>query len=62
MVNVEEWPCDTARESMAAEAGDRIHLATLMWSYLESYVLDAGPGPLAEVWDRFIGWTRRPRS
>jgi hypothetical protein len=52
------WPCDPAREELARRTGGGTPLAIAGWSYLEDFVRDQGPGPLAEVFDRFIGWTR----
>jgi len=53
----EEWPCAPAQEHLRAELrGTR--LAMLMWTHLEHYALDAGPGPLSGAFDRFIRWTR----
>lgn len=57
-----DWPCDPAREALAVEyQGDRVSLAMRMWSHLEDYALDQGPGPLGEAWVRFIGWSRSLR-
>ncbi|GIF21874.1 hypothetical protein BJ973_002201 [Actinoplanes tereljensis] len=53
-----DWPCDPAREELAADTGGGTTLAVLMWTYLEDFALDAGPGPFAGAFDRFIAWTR----
>jgi hypothetical protein len=53
----EPWPCALAREGLLqAYAGDRI--AMLMWTRLEQFALDQGPGPIDGAFDRFIRWTR----
>lgn len=53
------WPCDAARERLAAEyRGRHTALTILMWQYFEDYARGAGPGPLGEAYERFIGWTR----
>lgn len=56
----EEWPCPTARERLMRElSGTR--LAMLMWAHMEAFAFDAGPGPLRDWFERFIGWTwQRP--
>lgn len=54
-----DWPCDPARERLAAEYGaDATGLATWLWMRLEEYALDAGPGPLSGAFERFIAWSR----
>jgi hypothetical protein len=50
------WPCDPARERLAAEL-DRVQLAILMWTNLEEAVADMPHGPMSELFDRFIRWT-----
>jgi hypothetical protein len=50
------WPCDPARELLAAEL-DRISLAIFMWVNLEEAVGDLPRGPASELFDRFISWT-----
>ena len=53
------WPCDPAREALAAETGGGTALAILMWTYLEDFALDTDPGcPLTGAFERFISWTR----
>jgi hypothetical protein len=52
-----DWPCRAAQERLRAGL-DRSRLAMLMWTYLEHYALDAGPGPLRGAFDRFLAWTR----
>jgi hypothetical protein len=54
----QEWPCPTARATLRDE-GNPTQLATLMWVYLENYCMDAGPGSLDGVFERFVGWTRK---
>ena len=53
-----DWPCDRAREELAGDTPGRVYLAVLMWSFFEQFLLDNGPGPLSEVYERFMGWTR----
>ncbi len=52
------WPCDPARERMAAESPDVASLAFLMTRYLEDYAQEVQPWPPGEAYDRFIGWVR----
>jgi hypothetical protein len=52
------WPCDPAQEDLVAETGGGTALAIACWAYLEEHVRDLGDGPLPEVFERFIGWTR----
>ncbi len=51
------WPCDPAREQLASEMGGTA-LAIFMWLHLEEAVGDLPPGPPAELFDRFVSWTR----
>ena len=51
------WPCDPAREQLAAEMG-RVQLSVYAWLNLEEAVGDLPPMPPDETFDRFIGWTR----
>lgn len=51
------WPCDSARERMVSE-GAGVSLAIVMWGYLEDAVQELPSMPAAEVFDRFISWTR----
>ncbi|GIF25162.1 hypothetical protein Ate02nite_78920 [Paractinoplanes tereljensis] len=56
---ITDWPCDQARRALVDEhVADKVALAMLMWTYLEDFAMDAGPGPLSGAWDRFLGWTR----
>ncbi|WP_433361907.1 hypothetical protein ACQPZX_29365 [Actinoplanes sp. CA-142083] len=58
----DEWPCNAARENLLAEKqDDPTGTAVLMWTYLESFIFDQGPGPLGDAFERFIAWTR-PRG
>lgn len=50
------WPCDPAREHLAADM-DRVQLAITMWNYLEEAVSDLPPAPPTELFDRFLRWT-----
>jgi hypothetical protein len=53
------WPCDPAREHLAQEfAASSTGLAMLLWGHFEDYVIDSGPGPLSEAYERFLGWSR----
>ncbi|RZU48638.1 hypothetical protein EV385_0356 [Krasilnikovia cinnamomea] len=56
------WPCDPAQERLATDTGGGTRLAVLMWTYLETYCSDRHDGPLGEVFERFIAWTRRSRA
>jgi len=59
----DEWPCAPARELlMRQNETNPTSIAQLMWSYLEDYAFDAGPGPLSGAFDRFIAWTRPGRA
>ncbi|GAB1641059.1 hypothetical protein [Krasilnikovia sp. MM14-A1259] len=55
------WPCALARDYLAADTGGGASLAMLMWIYLEDYCGDRPEGPLGDVFDRFIAWTRHGR-
>jgi hypothetical protein len=54
------WPCEPARQYLAATTGDSVLLAMRMWSYFDGYAVDRGMAPSANAYPRFIGWTRRP--
>ena len=56
------WPCDPAREALAADSTDVVSLSILMWTYFEDYALESGPGPLTEAMQRFLGWIRIDRA
>jgi hypothetical protein len=51
------WPCDPAREALVTEM-DRVTLAIYMWSNLEEAAMDMPRGPVSELFERFIRWTR----
>jgi hypothetical protein len=51
------WPCDPAREDLAAELGPT-QLAMYMWASLEEAANDVCALPVGEAFDRFIAWTR----
>jgi hypothetical protein len=51
------WPCDPARESLAAQLGPT-PLAMYMWANLEEAVNDLTALPASEAFHRFIAWTR----
>jgi hypothetical protein len=53
-----DWPCDPAREYLTTDTGGGTRLAMLMWIHLEHFAQDAGPGPFAGAFERFIAWTR----
>jgi hypothetical protein len=55
------WPCDPAREALAA-AMDPVGLAVLMWVRLEEAVTDLPRVPPAELFERFLHWTHHPQS
>lgn len=58
----EEWPCAPARAGLTRQyATDPTSIAMLMWTRLEEFALDQGPGPLDAAFNRFIAWTR-PRG
>jgi len=50
------WPCDPAREGLAAEM-DRISLAVYMWSSLDAACGDMPVCAPPELFERFISWT-----
>lgn len=52
------WPCDLARERLNAKTGGGPRLAITMWTYLEYALLEMPTMPAAEVFERFIAWTR----
>ncbi|MET8150669.1 hypothetical protein ACIBSW_11315 [Actinoplanes sp. NPDC049668] len=51
------WPCDPARERLAAELG-LVQLAMYMWANLEEAAGDLPDLPTTEAFDRFLAWTR----
>jgi len=51
------WPCDPAREALVMEM-DRVALAIYMWLNLEEAAQDIPRGPVSELFERFIRWTR----
>ncbi len=53
------WPCEPAREHLAAHLGN-VALAVHMWNRFEEAAIDMWHAPFEEVFERFIGWTRRP--
>jgi hypothetical protein len=52
----EPWPCDPARDRLAAGMG-RVNLSVYMWSSLEEAARDMPDGPPQELFERFIRWT-----
>ncbi|MFK3985246.1 hypothetical protein ACI2K4_33340 [Micromonospora sp. NPDC050397] len=53
------WPCEDAREELAVSfAGDRIGMATYMAERLVEAARDLRGSSPAELYDRFILWTR----
>lgn len=50
------WPCDPAREHLAAVL-DLVTLRTEMWMRLEEAALELPPGPVVELFERFLKWT-----
>ncbi|MDT4994800.1 MAG: hypothetical protein QOH97_4692 [Actinoplanes sp.] len=50
------WPCDPAREQLAARM-DKISLAVYMWANLDEACGDLPKGPPSELFERFIRWT-----
>jgi hypothetical protein len=55
------WPCDPARENLLATM-DSLSLAMLAWLQLEAAAGDLPQIAPAELYERFLRWTRRPRS
>ena len=53
------WPCDPARAQLVAEMG-QTELAMYAWATLEDAAQDLPGVPVAEAFDRFLAWTRRP--
>ena len=51
------WPCDPAREHLVARL-DRITLAMYAWDRLEEAAGELPSTPPAELFDRFVRWTR----
>lgn len=51
------WPCDPAREHLAAYLG-RIALAVHMWERLDEASGDLRQVPASELFERFLAWTR----
>jgi hypothetical protein len=42
---------------MAAEADTSLRIAA--WSWLEEAMRDMPDAPASELWQRFVGWTRK---
>jgi hypothetical protein len=56
------WPCDPAREAMMTML-DAVQVAIEAWDYLEQAAGDLRLGmTLAEMYERFIAWTRPARA
>jgi hypothetical protein len=51
------WPCEPARGLMAAEM-DVVQLSVYGWITLEQAAADLPDLPVAEMFDRFLRWTR----
>ncbi|MBL7260752.1 hypothetical protein JKJ07_41330 [Actinoplanes sp. LDG1-01] len=51
------WPCDPAREELRSDM-DLVELAIYMWDRLDEAVSDLSPNPPAELFERFLKWTR----
>lgn len=51
------WPCDPAREALAAEK-ERVSLSVYMWMQLEDAARDLPNEPASALFERFIHWTR----
>jgi len=51
------WPCDPAREQLAAEM-DGLQLSLYLFTCLEVVAGDLPRLPPGEAFDRFIAWTR----
>ena len=52
-------PCGPARERMVGEM-DEVQLAIYAWRTLEDVAADQPTMSAAEMFDRFLAWTRRP--
>lgn len=50
------WPCDPAREQLAASL-DRTQLAEYGWARFEEAAGDMPDAPVGEMLDRFVRWT-----
>jgi hypothetical protein len=56
----QEWPCDPARERLAADhRHDRLTLLILMWLYLDDFANERSSAQLAEAHERFVGWAAK---
>lgn len=61
-----DWPCDPAREALASEFGTdagtlnagAVSLGALMSMHLSIAIGDLDRVPAAELYQRFIAWTR----
>ncbi|GAA4439288.1 hypothetical protein [Phytohabitans houttuyneae] len=56
-----DWPCDPAREALATEFGAGagvVTLGALMSMHLANATVDLTSVPPAELYERFIAWTR----
>lgn len=52
------WPCDPAREALAAELG-RTELTLYLSGHLDEAARELPGAPAAELYDRFLGWSRQ---
>jgi hypothetical protein len=52
------WPCEPARAGLLREHGLGAGLAMLGWAYLEEAASDLSTGSPADLFERFIRWTR----
>jgi hypothetical protein len=53
-----QWPCEPARTHMLATMRPT-ELAISQWMMLERAMPDLQPIDSREIWDRFLGWSRR---
>lgn len=57
VVCAQTWPCGPAREALRHETNP-VELAIYMWERLDEAVFDLPPTPPAELFERFLKWTR----
>lgn len=59
----EPWPCDPAREALAASMGRGTALTIYMHAYFQEAAAQEPPvGPVGELYDRFLAWARAPTN
>lgn len=57
------WPCDPARVHLAEEFGaNRVNLSIYVSGLLDMALEELPTADTADLYDRFVAWTRRPND